>query len=232
MVDENGQPYAYTGDDPVNGVDPTGLSWYDPSWAHKAASAFASGVRRYDPAYQALEDYDKEYHAEQDGCSLGTVFGFAAKAVAADVETGASVDGEGEVADAVDASVEAGSSGSKVLLDTNAIIRYNDAQTLIGAGEEPVVTQSVLSELADVAARKGFSGQLPAGVGVIDDEEGALLRSQVMEQLRGFGAAPQGIDIDSQVGATALSGSYPLITADSALGNSVAKLGGEWRQLP
>ena len=25
MVDENGQPYAYTGDDPVNGTDPLGL---------------------------------------------------------------------------------------------------------------------------------------------------------------------------------------------------------------
>jgi hypothetical protein len=107
-VMETGQAYAYTGDDPVNGVDPDGLSWYDPSWAHKAASAFASGVRRYDPAYQALEDYDKEYHAEQDGCSLATVFGFAAKAVVADVETGASVDGEGEVADAVDAVDGAG----------------------------------------------------------------------------------------------------------------------------
>jgi hypothetical protein len=25
MVDETGQPYAYTGDDPVNGTDPLGL---------------------------------------------------------------------------------------------------------------------------------------------------------------------------------------------------------------
>jgi RHS repeat-associated protein len=35
-VAETGQPYAYTGDDPVNAIDPLGLSWYDPSWAHKA----------------------------------------------------------------------------------------------------------------------------------------------------------------------------------------------------
>jgi hypothetical protein len=27
MVQETGQPYAYTGDDPVNGVDPLGLYW-------------------------------------------------------------------------------------------------------------------------------------------------------------------------------------------------------------
>ncbi len=27
MVQETGQPYVYTGDDPVNGVDPNGLCW-------------------------------------------------------------------------------------------------------------------------------------------------------------------------------------------------------------
>ena len=70
-----------------------------------------SGIRKYDPAYRAIEAYDNEYHAEQDGCSLSTVFGFAAKAVLADVETGASIDGEGEVADAVDAADEGASGG-------------------------------------------------------------------------------------------------------------------------
>jgi uncharacterized protein RhaS with RHS repeats len=28
LVDETGQPYAYTGDDPVNGVDPNGLDYW------------------------------------------------------------------------------------------------------------------------------------------------------------------------------------------------------------
>jgi hypothetical protein len=35
---------VYTGDDPVNGVDPLGLSWYDPSWAHTAVHRLARGV--------------------------------------------------------------------------------------------------------------------------------------------------------------------------------------------
>ena len=30
-------PYAYAGSDPVNGSDPLGLSWYDPSWFNRAA---------------------------------------------------------------------------------------------------------------------------------------------------------------------------------------------------
>jgi hypothetical protein len=116
----------------VNGVDPLGLctiagegQLYSGPCATTGAEAIAaeqriqaasqshgilgdieSDVEKYDPAYQAIEAYDNEYHAEQDGCSLSTVFGFAAKAVVADVETGASVDGEGEVADAVDAADE------------------------------------------------------------------------------------------------------------------------------
>jgi hypothetical protein len=128
LVNETGQPYAYTGDDPVNGTDPLGLCTtkaygylYAGPCATTGAEAIAaengiqaasqrtgilgdieSGIKRYDPAYQALEDYQNEFHAAQDGCSLSTVFGFAAKAVVADVETGASVDGEGEVIDAVD----------------------------------------------------------------------------------------------------------------------------------
>jgi hypothetical protein len=32
------QPYGYGGSDPVNNSDPTGLSWYDPSWVNDAAS--------------------------------------------------------------------------------------------------------------------------------------------------------------------------------------------------
>jgi predicted nucleic acid-binding protein len=168
--------------------------------------------------------------ASDAGGIYGTI---ALLALGGGVGDAAEIGDGAETVDEVEAGSQAASSDSRVLLDTNAVIRFNDAQALIAEGEEPVVTQSVVDELADVAARKGFSGQLPAGVGIIDDDdEGALLRSQVMQQLRGFGAAEQGIDVDAQVGATALSRSYPLITGDEALGNSVAKLGGEWRQLP
>jgi hypothetical protein len=36
MVNDTNQSYAYAGDDPVNDVDPSGLSWYEPSWLNKA----------------------------------------------------------------------------------------------------------------------------------------------------------------------------------------------------
>jgi RHS repeat-associated protein len=45
-VAETGEPYIYTGDDPVNGVDPMGQSWYDPSWAHKAIHRLARGANK------------------------------------------------------------------------------------------------------------------------------------------------------------------------------------------
>ena len=41
---QTGQPYAYTGDNPVNWIDPLGLSWYDPSWVHQAIHRFARGA--------------------------------------------------------------------------------------------------------------------------------------------------------------------------------------------
>jgi len=43
-VAQTGQPYAYTGDDPVNAIDPLGQSWYDPSWAHKVIHRLARGA--------------------------------------------------------------------------------------------------------------------------------------------------------------------------------------------
>jgi hypothetical protein len=127
-VDVTDQPYAYAGDNAVNEVDPLGLCTigdqgevYPGPCATTGKQAMTaeqkiqtashhtgilgdieSGVERYDPAYKALQDYDNEYHAAQDGCSFSTVFGFAAGAVVADVEVGAVIDGEGEVADAVD----------------------------------------------------------------------------------------------------------------------------------
>ncbi|MCU1493585.1 MAG: hypothetical protein JWO62_1349, partial [Acidimicrobiaceae bacterium] len=36
LVDQTGLPYGYTGGNPVNGVDPLGLSILDPSWVHTA----------------------------------------------------------------------------------------------------------------------------------------------------------------------------------------------------
>ena len=48
LVDETGQPYAYTGDDPVNGTDPLGQCW--PSWAcgvENAGTSLLAGAGDY-----------------------------------------------------------------------------------------------------------------------------------------------------------------------------------------
>jgi len=45
-VDETGQPYAYTGDNPVNWIDPLGRSWIDPSWAHAAINRITRGAKK------------------------------------------------------------------------------------------------------------------------------------------------------------------------------------------
>jgi hypothetical protein len=89
-------------------------------------------------------------------------------------------------------------------------------------GECPVICTTVEGEVA----QQGFSS---AGLPVIDDGASAVLRSQVATQLRGFGAAAQGLGNDATIGATAPENDIPLITGDRALANAVMKLGGEAR---
>jgi hypothetical protein len=115
-VDETEQPYAYTEDDPVNGVDPLGLCTttefgylYAGPCATTGAQAIAaengiqaasqrtgilgdveSDVEHYDPFYSALTDYEAEYHDAQDGCSLSTDFGDASRAIG-NVVSGSSI---------------------------------------------------------------------------------------------------------------------------------------------
>jgi hypothetical protein len=173
-VDATGQPYAYTGDDPVNGVDPLGLCstqgsflvsgachWTSKSWvaqtettlqSQKGGGGFwndlESDVERYDPAYQAIKDYDDEYHAVQDGCSLLTDFAFAGKAVVADVETGASVDGEGEVADTVDVA-DGGLSGGVTRVGRWMSPTEYDAMSVSGTVQEGAGGVTSVSNPAD-----------------------------------------------------------------------------------
>jgi hypothetical protein len=124
-----------------------------------------------------------------------------------------------------------GPSGPVTLLDTGAVIKFNSAQRLLQAGEAPVVNQTVSRELAEVGSRKGFSGTLPAGVSVIEDDVSMATRGMVMQQLRMFGAATRGIENDAAVGATSFGMGIPLITTDWALHNAVSKLGGISRYL-
>jgi hypothetical protein len=95
-----------------------------------------------------------------------------------------------------------------VPLDTGSVIKYNGAKALLGAGEQPVVNETTAQELIDVAARKGFSGALPGDVSVIPDDVSMTLRGQVMQQLRMFGVAAQGMENDAAIGSTALGRGY------------------------
>ena len=107
----------------MNGVDPLGLFCLlgtNPGGGCRGASevkavgrTVASGVKKYDPAYKALQAYDNEYHAAQDGCSLLTDFKYAGEAVGDDVETfGILAGGAGAGADAVEEAGADGASGA------------------------------------------------------------------------------------------------------------------------
>jgi len=112
--------------------------------------------------------------------------------------------------------------GSEVLLDTSAVKARAAAWGLMKPGECAVICSTVQRE----AAEQGFSA---AGLPVVADGTSAVLRGQVAAQLRGFGAAAQGLENDAIIGATALERGIPLITGDRALWNAVIKLGGDAR---
>ncbi len=123
---------------------------------------------------------------------------------------------------ALAASLVAAEGGSEVLLDTSAVKAQSAARSLMKPGECAVICSTVERE----AAQQGFS---TAGLPVVDDGTSAVLRSQVAQQLRGFGAATQGLENDAIIGATALERGIPLITGDRALWNAILKLGGDAR---
>ncbi|MCU1489438.1 MAG: type secretion protein Rhs, partial [Acidimicrobiaceae bacterium] len=88
MVDQTGQAYAYTGDDPVNGVDPLGLSVWGTitgglNWAN----------RTLNPGYYAYQGYVKEYQARENGCSFWTVAKYGAEGVVGVASTAAAAYG-------------------------------------------------------------------------------------------------------------------------------------------
>jgi uncharacterized protein RhaS with RHS repeats len=119
MVNETNQPYTYAGDDPVNGVDPSGLDatevLYEQGSRFADAAATNPGYFNYGsfndlstvivnainaPFVSIYNDYDNIYHAGQDGCSLTTAVALTGDALAADVSAGFYFDGGGEAVDA------------------------------------------------------------------------------------------------------------------------------------
>jgi hypothetical protein len=120
-VAETGQPYAYTGDDPVNGTDPLGLCIFGGSWCNGIQNSIASnfdsfrhtgawladrpGVAAQQAVTSIYNAYDGIYQDGANGCSF---FSLAtqenvAGALLADEGAGLMLSGEGEIADGVEA---------------------------------------------------------------------------------------------------------------------------------
>ena len=70
----------------------------------------------------------------------------------------------------------------------------------------------VHGDLLNRRTRGGPARLLDRGLPVIEDDTSAVLRSQVAQQLRGFGAAAQGLENDAIIDATALERGISLIS--------------------
>ncbi len=98
-VAATGTPYAYAGNDPVNGSDPLGLcnqqgngnAWdlVNP-WSsnnpircsvEKNPNSTTTRILEANPAYQAVNGYYNEWQATENGCGLGTELSYGAQGV-------------------------------------------------------------------------------------------------------------------------------------------------------
>ena len=59
LVDETGQPYAYTGDDPVDGVDPSGMNFISQAWDNtggRVVHAASTGIGDVESLFPVFSD--------------------------------------------------------------------------------------------------------------------------------------------------------------------------------
>jgi hypothetical protein len=112
LVDETGEPYVYTGGDPVNGSDPSGLcvSFFNVVCVEGGSVTSTVSLRfnpmaglnwfneNVNPAYLALTGYYNEAQAAENGCGFWTEAKYGAEGVLGLVGTGAiAVGGAGAV---------------------------------------------------------------------------------------------------------------------------------------
>jgi len=121
-VSETGQPYAYTGDNPINGTDPLGLCFLGGSWCNEIQNIVASNFDSFRHNTAAVADlpgyiiqgtgeaiYNAYVNIYQDGansCSFLSFFSLGTQedvgdALFADESAVLLGDGEGEVEDGV-----------------------------------------------------------------------------------------------------------------------------------
>jgi RHS repeat-associated protein len=98
-VDETEQPYSYAGDDPIDAIDSLGLGCsflgtLNPfssnncinQWA--ASGSPSSALLTFNPAFSAINGYENEASAWEQGCSLWTVAKYGAEGALGVVATG------------------------------------------------------------------------------------------------------------------------------------------------
>lgn len=94
LVNETGQPYAYTGDDPVNGIDPLGLCW--PSFECGVEHAIGGAATS---AWNASGGQVVHY-VDQHGTAIGLIVAGVVVVAGATVLTGGLADAAFLAADA------------------------------------------------------------------------------------------------------------------------------------
>ena len=110
-VAETGQPYAYTGDDPVNGTDPLGLFWGEGTldkWRHDVASnvdANWNGIKSFATGLVGTPSGCKTNRAAYDAGNI-TWWADAIGGLFGDGTTGGTGNDDGNVAEEPPASVE------------------------------------------------------------------------------------------------------------------------------
>ncbi|MGC1239751.1 MAG: RHS repeat-associated core domain-containing protein, partial [Acidimicrobiales bacterium] len=163
-VSETGQPYAYAGDDPVDGTDPLGLCFLGGSWCNGIQNTIATSFDSFRHQTASLADYPADvilsagtaiYNAYDDiyqdganGCSffsLATQEGVAG-AVLADENAAFLAGGEGEAADASLEAAEA-QGGVYTLRDpeTGEVVRTGRSSNL-AARQVRLANNPVLGE--------------------------------------------------------------------------------------
>jgi RHS repeat-associated protein len=128
------------------------------------------------------------------------------------------------------------SSSSEVILDTDAVIRYQQAKQLLKPGEIPVITKTTTAELNSLVTKGKLKG-MPHVVNelkTISNEGSINSRINVRGKMQQI-ASKEGTRIrgnligDGINGATSLDTGRPIITFDKLLKKAIYSLGGDPR---
>jgi hypothetical protein len=150
-------------------------------------------------------------------------------------------------------SASSNSNSNEVILDTNAVKGYKDAQKQLKLGETPVVTKQTIKELEELRDRpsaKAFTQDtvdFGKSFKVVDDvdtldslkkvrkrqielTETSKLKKQGINQEFPDANKIQGLEGDGIIGSTVLETKRPIITGDKDFADTLESLGAEVRR--